>query len=460
MQDRVARLVGKVDAEEAHVARERCVGDGAVGLVRVLPRPLAGPVPVAALALAHGTVLVDGAGHELDVALVLLGLLVDELEDALGAREAHDHGVHLVGYLADLVGELLGHVEERHAHGDGERQPRDGGVGDAEHQEDADGHGDDHVEQVAGVHEDGHERVGVGVGRAGGVLVLVVELVEGTLDLALVREHLDDLLAVHDLLDEALHGRHGALRAQEVPRRAARERLAEKRHDDRAAHHDERERQAVPEHDAADGAEHEHREEELGERLGDHLTHGVDVVGVVAHHVTVLVRVEVPDRQVLHVVEHEAAELLERPLGDDGHALLPQGVADEARKVERSEDRCVGEDLRLRRGPVAGLPGLPNDGERALHEDVRHRLDDALDEDAARDGRQHDWVEAAQHLEDPEGGPAHRLGRPPAVHVPTHRRSPPARRARARRGSACSARGRPRGRWRFGAGAPRGSRCR
>ena len=45
--------------------------------------------------------------HQGDVALVFLGLLVNEREDALGTRKAHDHEVDLLGDLANGAREAL-----------------------------------------------------------------------------------------------------------------------------------------------------------------------------------------------------------------------------------------------------------------------------------------------------------------------------------------------------------------
>ena len=80
------------------------------------------------------------------VALVGLGLLVEQLKDTLGAGKAHDNGVDLHRDLADLAAELLGHVEERYHYGDRERQARDAQVGHAQRQEDTACQRDQHVE--------------------------------------------------------------------------------------------------------------------------------------------------------------------------------------------------------------------------------------------------------------------------------------------------------------------------
>ena len=39
-------------------------------------------------------------------------------------------------------------------------------------------------------------------------------------------------------------------------------------------------------------------------RLGDQLTEGINVIGVIAHDVAVLVRIKIADRKILHLVEH------------------------------------------------------------------------------------------------------------------------------------------------------------
>ena len=228
---------------------------------------------------------------ERHVAFVGLGLLVDELKDAVGAGEAHDHGVDLLRDLADLSAELLGHVEERHHDGDGQRHARD-----AQCQENAAGKGHQHVEQVAQVHKDGHEDVGVHVGLLRDLEELLVALVKIGLGGRLVAERLDDLLAVHDLLDMALdHAELGLLRNEET-RGIGAEQLGHKGHKGDAGDDDQAHPHAVVQHDKEHRDNDDDRHEQVGQRLTDHLAQRIDVVGVVAHDIAALVRVEVADR--------------------------------------------------------------------------------------------------------------------------------------------------------------------
>ena len=81
-------------------------------------------MPVRSLALRHGAIRIFPGVDQRDIALIRLWLFIQQGEDAVRARQAHDHHVHLVGNLADGAGELLGHVEEGHHNADAERPCR------------------------------------------------------------------------------------------------------------------------------------------------------------------------------------------------------------------------------------------------------------------------------------------------------------------------------------------------
>ncbi len=96
--------------------------------MRVFPRPHAGVVVGLEL---------PGIGVHLSVDkrhIAFVGFWASSMssKDTVGAGEAHDHGVDLLRDLADLSTELLGHVEERHHDGDGQRHARDAQVGHAQ----------------------------------------------------------------------------------------------------------------------------------------------------------------------------------------------------------------------------------------------------------------------------------------------------------------------------------------
>ena len=353
VQHLVVGRVAKVNVVHDQVATQRHVLDLTGRAVRVLPRPHAG--------VMVGLLELPGLGvylrvDERHVTLVGLGLLVEQLKDTLGAGEAHDHGVDLHRDLADLAAELLGHVEERYHHGNRERQARDAQVGHAQRQEDAACQRDQHVEQIAQVHEDGHQDVGVHVGLLRDLEEFFVALIKVGLGGGLVAECLDDLLTVHDLLDMALdHAELGLLRNEEV-RGVGAEQLGHKGHKGDAGDDDQAHPHAVIQHDKEHGDDDDGRHEQVGHRLADHLAKCVDVVGVVAHDVAALVRVEVANRQVLHAVEHLLTQLLERALRDDGHGAVPEQRRGDAYGIDAAEGGHKLQNLGLRGRPVARLP--------------------------------------------------------------------------------------------------------
>lgn len=144
---------------------------------------------------------------ERDTALVRLRLLIEQLENALRARDRHRDGVELLGNLRDVAGELLAHAEIRRD--DRDRQRRDeracphkilhGEIGD-----DSAG-GDEHtagkrgqdIEKISDVVHDRAKDVRKAVRVFRVMEQLLIQRVKVALGGLLVAEDLDDLLAVH-----------------------------------------------------------------------------------------------------------------------------------------------------------------------------------------------------------------------------------------------------------------------
>ena len=105
MQHRLLRRIAKVNIKKAHIALQAGIGQGAI-VVRVFPGPDIGALG----ALGQGAIGVFPRVHQGDIALVGLFLLVQQRQNAVRARQAHNHHVHLVGHLADGAGKLFGHV--------------------------------------------------------------------------------------------------------------------------------------------------------------------------------------------------------------------------------------------------------------------------------------------------------------------------------------------------------------
>ena len=120
VQHHLVGVVAEVDVVKHDFAAELLVGDGAVGLVRVLPSPDVG----ALFGLVDFVVRAFLGVDELDVALVLLGHLIHELKDSLRAGSGGDDEVDLHGELAYRLVKLLLRPQRRQPCARGRRRHR------------------------------------------------------------------------------------------------------------------------------------------------------------------------------------------------------------------------------------------------------------------------------------------------------------------------------------------------
>ena len=346
MQHEFVGHIAEVHIHEADIALEFGVGDGAVRLVGMAPRPFARTL----LALGYVAVLVDDGVDEGDITFVGLGLHFQELEDPRRARARHDDGVDLHGDLREVEGELPAHVEESDDGAHAYRrvvQPREREVAHArEHQRAAD-YRDQHEGDMPDIADGGHEDVGVAVRLAHVAAKLPVDGGEVTLRGFLVAEHLDDLLPVEHLFDETFRPAYGLLLFDEVLRALAADDLGDDEHDRHAPEDDEGEIDAASQHDDEQGDYARHGEDDAGQALRHELPDGVGVVGEVAHDIAVRVRVEVLDGEGLHPVEHVRTDMLQEPLSDDRHHAVVGERADEPEGVYARHYAGDGRELAL-----------------------------------------------------------------------------------------------------------------
>ena len=329
VQDFFIRLVAEVHVDKAHVAAQLAVADLAV-VVRVLPRPVAGVMVALGDRAVGGDVRVD----ERDEAIVCLGFFVDEGEDALRARARHDDGVDLLGELVDVARELLGHVKERDENGDIQRLAGKTHVRQPDEQQHAAHEREGDIEEVADVADDGAEDACVGVGAVAVFKEGVVDLVEFLNGALLVAEDLDDLLTGHRLLNIALGFGDGLLLAQKELGTAAADALGDDYHQNHAEHRNERQPYAEIEHDGKYGQHDRAGLDEGRDGLRHELAQRVDIVGVEAHDIAVLVGVEVADGEVLHAAEHLLTKLVKKALRHIGHELLVDKDRDDREHIE------------------------------------------------------------------------------------------------------------------------------
>ena len=192
VEHHVIRRVTECHIVETHIAFQFLISDGAVRLVRMLPRPQAG----ALFALGDIAVRVFLRVDQFYIAVVYLRLFIHHVEDSLRACQRHDDGVKLLRHLHERLGKALCELQVgRH------NTQRD--IADARHGEEASEYRGEHELQVAQVSNDGPHHAGkcMGVGRA--VKEPFVELIELALGNLLMIKHLDDPLAVHPLFHES-----------------------------------------------------------------------------------------------------------------------------------------------------------------------------------------------------------------------------------------------------------------
>ena len=97
MQHGLARHIAEVHILHGDVALQLRVGHGTVRLVGMFPGPVTGVFG----AFMDRSVRIHMGVDQRHIAFILLGLLIHQSEDALGARQGHDDGVDLVGDLGD-----------------------------------------------------------------------------------------------------------------------------------------------------------------------------------------------------------------------------------------------------------------------------------------------------------------------------------------------------------------------
>ena len=364
MEHHVVRRVSEGHVVEAHVAFQLLIGDGAVRLMRMLPRPQAG----ALFALGDISVRVLLRVDQFDIAVVYLRLFIHHVEDTLRTCQRHDDGVELLRHLHERLGKALCELQVgRH------NAQRD--ISDARHGEESSEHRGEHELQVAQVADDGAHHAGkcMGVGRA--VEEPFVKLVKLALRDLLVVEYFDDPLAVHPLFHESGDVRQIHLLADEIfPAVAG--------HDSRHEGHDADHQYG---HHRQDRAQHQHgdkchddrerRHKHLRDGLVDHLSQGVGIICIKTHDRAVCILIEIPDRQRLHVGEHLVADTLEDALSDHNHHPAVYKGRNDAAQEDDPEDRKRHVQLRVIR---VLLPDQRDDKviqqelERQGHRDRRH----------------------------------------------------------------------------------------
>ena len=250
MQNDLLLIIAEINILKDDVTLQLRVAGLSVS-THMLPRPCAGGL----VRFGDGIVRQIFRVDQRHIALVDLRLLVQQGKDTRTACQRHDDRVQLHRNLGDRLVEAL--VEGQEA---GQLTQCQAAADAADGQRTAD-HRAQHIGQVAQLAVDRHRHQRVGVCLVSAVEQLIIELVELVDGDLLMAEHLDDLLAVHHLLNVAVDLAQFLLLLEEVFAGVSGQILRGQHHN--ADHHQRKQAQG--------NAQVEHREE-----YADHRNDGVD----------------------------------------------------------------------------------------------------------------------------------------------------------------------------------------
>ena len=235
---------------------------------------------------------------------------------------------------------MLGNLVNRHREGpaqlqEGSDRPQ-GQAAEACDSHGASEHSDQSILQESQISQDRHQDVRIDVCVRRALAQLIVEFVETLLGFCFAAEDFHFFLAMHHLFDIAVHFTESLLLFDEVDGTLAADRL---RDGDRQGHHqdnDERQRQADCEHRGEYADDRDQGGKGHRDTLRKHLAQSIDIICVAAHDIPVRMRVEILDRQGLHMREQLITDFFLDPLGNGNH----QDVVDISRHDPDHVNAC------------------------------------------------------------------------------------------------------------------------
>ena len=218
-------------------------------------------------------------------------------------------------------------------------------------------------------------------------------------------ENLDDLLPFHHLFDVAVDGAQVFLLGHKITGGAVGDLPGDQQHQ---PHHEQRqasEGDVQGDHGEQNAQNGHRRGHQLRHALADHLTEGVDVVGVDAHNVPVGMGIKIADGQSLHVAEQITAQAAQGALGHIHHDL----VVSQGGQGARQEDQTHAHKLPEQRSEIG----------RALGEERSDIVvDQCLDEQVAHDHGGGTAQNEHKHQETLEFITLEQIGEQAAQHLP------------------------------------------
>ena len=191
-------------------------------------------------------------------------------------------------------------------------------------------------------------------------------------------------------MHKALLLTNGLLQGDKEARGVATKEFGNGDHQYHAQQKDERQIQTVIQHDKEHADNDNACANERGERLPYQLTERVDIVGVTAHNVAVLVGVKILDGQVLHFCKQCLTHLAQKALRNARHQLRFQCDGNDGNGIKADQNTNLGDDVVLSFLPRhAVLPRVGNRVGNFLEEDCGNGRGHGTEDDANnRNGKQ------------------------------------------------------------------------
>ncbi len=201
-------------------------------------------------------------------------------------------------------------------------------------------------------------------------------------------EDLDDLLTIDHFFNDTFCRTDCLLLRHEVARRLAADFSRDLNGNERSENDDQTHPDTVIHHDAQNRGQRDSRDEQLREGLGNHLSQRFDIVRIIRHHITALVRIKVADRKTLHMREEFSADLSKRSLREYCHHLVVDEACKQGTCIQDCQDCDIMHDLRARICPGHScFPAFLDHSDDILLEDRRQCRDHSIDHNQNDDHR-------------------------------------------------------------------------
>ena len=400
MEYSFSRLVSKIYIMQPHIPFQSGIGYGSGFPVRMFPGPQPCPLlrflkehfSLSRLLIVCTCLALGGFFPDIDqghIPLILFRLLIHQPEDSFCTGDSHNHCVYLMGHLADIPCKLFRHIQEGHHNTDPNRNAGYAHIGDIQGKQNPSCNSHQYIKNISDVIQNRPQYIGILVCFSGFFKKNIVVAVKVCFAFFLMTENFDNLLSIHHFFYKAFHFSQGVLLFHKKLCRTASYFLDQHSH----YHYSQDDHQGQPEavihHDPEDSQYSNTGDQKLGKALGDHLTEGVDIVGIIAHNIPVIIGIKVFNGKTLHFSKHLFPHFFQCSLGHDRHQLIKSKACCQRKDIKDCQYRNQSQDLAAHCSPVSFLPVILYNSNDILHKNRGYRAYHCIKYNAGNRRRQH-----------------------------------------------------------------------